>query len=57
MFKRFYKDVKDELCAEFSVQATSTNIQFSPAQIQGHLLIFKESPEKAIAELNSFGNR
>lgn len=51
MFKRFYKNVENDLCEKFVNKATSLNVEFSPAQIQGHLLIFKNDPQKAISKL------
>lgn len=53
MFERFYKNVGSDLCNKFVTKALSLNAEFSPAQIQGHLLIFKNNPQKAIHELDN----
>ncbi|KAI1726826.1 ATPase family associated with various cellular activities (AAA) domain-containing protein [Ditylenchus destructor] len=50
MFQNFYEDVSKELSNEFEEKAKFFK-QMSPAQIQGHFLIHKQNPEKAIAAL------
>lgn len=49
MFMHFYgsKAVND-MALNFQRAVSSLNVDVSPAQIQGHLLLFKESPQAAV---------
>lgn len=48
MFQRFYENATKEQCEEFSIEIKKLEIEISPAQIQGHLILHKDSPENAI---------
>uniref|UniRef100_A0AC34GQW7 Mitochondrial chaperone BCS1 n=1 Tax=Panagrolaimus sp. ES5 TaxID=591445 RepID=A0AC34GQW7_9BILA len=47
MFQRFYENVSDELVIEFAEAASKLEKSFSPAQLQKHLIEYKESPKAA----------
>uniref|UniRef100_A0A7E4WDP8 Mitochondrial chaperone BCS1 n=1 Tax=Panagrellus redivivus TaxID=6233 RepID=A0A7E4WDP8_PANRE len=49
LFRRFYENVSDELVAAFRDKVSEYPNEVSPAFIQGHLQLFKKSPEEAIA--------
>lgn len=53
MFKQFYDNVEDSLSVEFKNRIVFLEQSFTPAQIQGHLLSFKENPEKAIENVTN----
>lgn len=57
MFKQFYDNVPDSLCEEFKNRIVSLEQSFTPAQIQGHLLLYKENPEKAIENVTNIINK
>lgn len=48
MFQRFYENSTEEQCKQFSSGISKLGSEFSPAQIQGHLLLHKERPDDAI---------
>ena len=49
MFTRFYAEVGDvSLCQKFVEVARELNQPLSPAQIQGHFLLYKQNPQLAI---------
>ncbi|RCN29208.1 ATPase, AAA family [Ancylostoma caninum] len=49
MFSRFYCLSEDDpLCDEFVSRALSLGSELSPAQLQGHFLLYKQSPRVAI---------
>lgn len=52
LFRRFYDNISDELASKF-VDKMSTLKDVSPAQIQGHLQLFKFDPEEAINKLDN----
>ena len=47
LFRRFYENVTDDLTRQF-VDIVTKSREVSPAQIQGHLQLFKNNPEDAI---------
>lgn len=47
LFRRFYENVTDDLTRQF-VEIVTKSGEASPAQIQGHLQLFKDNPEGAI---------
>jgi chaperone BCS1 len=53
MFKLFYVDFSEEMCASFSDAVGQLGKSLSPAQVQGHLLLHKRTPEKAIANVGN----
>lgn len=54
MFKHFYgDDVTDEMASEFREAAVALNIDISPAQVQGYLLLRKEDPQAALSDISS----
>ena len=49
MFTRFYGLVEDDpLCEELVKRILSLGSELSPAQLQGHFLLYKQSPRIAI---------
>jgi hypothetical protein len=48
MFQRFYENSTKEQYEAFSSEIEKLKIGLSPAQIQGHLLLYKDRPEDAI---------
>ncbi|KAI6191522.1 BCS1-like protein [Aphelenchoides bicaudatus] len=53
MFQRFYENSSTEQCEKFAAKISQLGTGFSPAQIQGHLLLHKERPEDAIANVET----
>ncbi|VDN26436.1 unnamed protein product, partial [Cylicostephanus goldi] len=57
MFSRFYGLAEDDpLCEEFVERVFSLGCELSPAQLQGHFLLYKQSPRIAmerVADLNA----
>lgn len=54
LFKRFYENITDEQTKQF-VNIVSKSKEVSPAQIQGHLQLYKTNPEDAIQNFGSLG--
>lgn len=54
MFKRFYSKVDnaDELCEAFIEVALKLEKDFTPVQLQNHLLYYIQEPEEAIRNIN-----
>ncbi|VDK26717.1 unnamed protein product [Anisakis simplex] len=49
MFHRFYgAETNEAMAEEFQARVTGLGVELSPAQIQGHLLLYKDDPYKAI---------
>uniref|UniRef100_A0A8R1TY69 Mitochondrial chaperone BCS1 n=1 Tax=Onchocerca volvulus TaxID=6282 RepID=A0A8R1TY69_ONCVO len=52
MFKHFYGDnITEEMALRFQKAATALNMEISPAQIQGYLLLHKEDPQASIDDI------
>lgn len=51
MFERFYSDVDSDLCHKFIYTVRKLNQPLSPAQIQGHFLLYKFDPQIAIERI------
>jgi chaperone BCS1 len=52
MFKRFYENVSEELINKFYEATSKFEKTFSPAELQKHLILYKDSPEAAIEHVN-----
>uniref|UniRef100_A0A914Q265 Mitochondrial chaperone BCS1 n=1 Tax=Panagrolaimus davidi TaxID=227884 RepID=A0A914Q265_9BILA len=52
MFKRFYENVSEELINTFCEGTSKFDKTFSPAELQKHLILYKNSPEAAIKHVN-----
>uniref|UniRef100_A0A914Y5B5 Mitochondrial chaperone BCS1 n=1 Tax=Panagrolaimus superbus TaxID=310955 RepID=A0A914Y5B5_9BILA len=52
MFKRFFENVSEELINKFSEATSKFDKSFSPAELQKHLILYKDSPEAAIEHVN-----
>uniref|UniRef100_A0AC35FA98 Uncharacterized protein n=1 Tax=Panagrolaimus sp. PS1159 TaxID=55785 RepID=A0AC35FA98_9BILA len=52
MFKRFYENVSEELINTFCEGNSKFGKTFSPAELQKHLILYKNSPEAAIKHVN-----
>lgn len=48
MFQRFYPDQPSAVAEQFAKQAFSVSAKISAAQLQGHFMLHKEDPVKAI---------
>uniref|UniRef100_A0AC34F904 Mitochondrial chaperone BCS1 n=1 Tax=Panagrolaimus sp. ES5 TaxID=591445 RepID=A0AC34F904_9BILA len=48
LFRRFYENVPEELVEKFRTKVLNAGKEVSPAQIQGHLQLFKTNPKEAI---------
>lgn len=48
MFKRFYENVSDELVKKFVEVTSELGKTFSPAELQRHLILYKNDPQEAI---------
>jgi chaperone BCS1 len=48
LFRRFYEDVSEELVQKFRTKVINMEKEVSPAQIQGHLQLYKTNPKEAI---------
>lgn len=53
LFKRFYENVIDDQIKQFA-NMVSRSKEVSPAQIQGHLQLYKTNPDDAIKNFGSF---
>lgn len=52
MFKHFYGDnVTEDMALKFRKAAIALNIEISPAQVQGYLLLRKEDPQASINDI------
>ncbi|EJW82782.1 mitochondrial chaperone BCS1 [Wuchereria bancrofti] len=52
MFKHFYGDnVTEDMTIKFRNAAVALNVQISPAQVQGYLLLRKEDPQASIDDI------
>lgn len=52
MYRRFYDDITDDLIDKFMEATSKLEKTFSPAELQKHLISFKDSPEAAIENVN-----
>ncbi|KAI6172304.1 BCS1-like protein [Aphelenchoides besseyi] len=52
MFQRFFNASEDQ-CKEFASEVLKLHQEFSPAQIQGYLLMHKDRPQDAISNVSS----
>uniref|UniRef100_A0A914P0N4 ATPase AAA-type core domain-containing protein n=1 Tax=Panagrolaimus davidi TaxID=227884 RepID=A0A914P0N4_9BILA len=52
MFKRFFENVSEENIDKFSEATSKFEKTFSPAELQKHLILYKDSPEAAIEHAN-----
>uniref|UniRef100_A0A914PYH8 Mitochondrial chaperone BCS1 n=1 Tax=Panagrolaimus davidi TaxID=227884 RepID=A0A914PYH8_9BILA len=53
MFQRFYeKNVSEEIVQEFCEASSKLEKPFSPAQLQKHLIVYKDSPKAAIENVH-----
>lgn len=58
MFMKFYPSVNEHKAAEFAKKLMSLgNKSISSAQIQGYFMLFKNDPESAIQNLDSYFNK
>ncbi|VDN06131.1 unnamed protein product [Thelazia callipaeda] len=54
MFKHFYgPEISEEMALRFGKAAKSLNTEISPAQVQGYLLLRKESPQAAMDDITT----
>nr|CDQ01624.1 Bm12513 [Brugia malayi] len=52
MFKHFYGDnITEDMAMKFRNAAVALNVQISPAQVQGYLLLRKEDPQASIDDI------
>uniref|UniRef100_A0A915Q1R8 Mitochondrial chaperone BCS1 n=1 Tax=Setaria digitata TaxID=48799 RepID=A0A915Q1R8_9BILA len=57
MFKHFYgSDITEEMALRFRKVAVGLNMEISPAQVQGYLLIRKKDPQAAIDDIALIAN-
>jgi hypothetical protein len=56
MFQRFYEDASPEQCSQFAANISQSGAEFSPAQIQGHLLLHKVRVLVIMCKLYCFRN-
>lgn len=52
MFRRFYPESSELLISQFLEAAEALGKELSPAAVQGHFLLFKNSPDLAIANIS-----
>lgn len=51
MFKNFYPEADDSLAEQFSQSVLKLNQNLSAAQIQGYFMLFKNEPQRALANI------
>ncbi|XP_056663857.1 mitochondrial chaperone BCS1 isoform X2 [Monodelphis domestica] len=55
MFQRFYPGETASVAESFAEQALSAQCQLSPAQVQGHFMLFKNDPVGAVKHAKALG--
>lgn len=52
MFKHFYGDnITEDMASKFRKAAVALNMEISPAQVQGYLLLRKKDPQASIDDI------